>query len=169
MDFNYGKSRLRSNAHVIRSLVQGIPEDQARWKPDAGTWSILEVICHLMDEEEYDFRVRLDYLLHKPGEMAPGIDPEGWVTERAYNEQTLQDVLENFLLKRESSLKWLDGLTAPDWSMTLQMPYGPITAGDMFASWVAHDFIHIRQLVRLHWVFMQRKVGPYRTDYAGSW
>ncbi len=69
-------------AERIRMLVDGVDDEQARWKPDAESWSILEVVNHLYDEEREDFRVRLDSMLHRPGENAPPIDPQGWVTAR---------------------------------------------------------------------------------------
>ena len=81
--------QLTSNAGRFEALVQGVSEAQAPWKPDAETWSILEIVNHLYDEEREDFRVRLDNILHhQEREWAP-IDPEGWVTERQYSEREL--------------------------------------------------------------------------------
>jgi hypothetical protein len=48
-------------------------------------------------------------------------------------------------------------------------PFGQISAGDMFASWVAHDLLHIRQLVELHWAYTTRQLQPYNVEYAGGW
>ena len=46
---------------------------------------------------------------------------------------------------------------------------GRITAGDMFASWLAHDLHHLRQLVELQRAYTEHQVQPYRMDYAGPW
>ena len=54
-----------NHAAAIRSLAQGISDEQARWKPDPDSWSLLEVINHLYDEERQDFRVRLEIILHR--------------------------------------------------------------------------------------------------------
>ncbi|MCB0058173.1 MAG: DinB family protein, partial [Caldilineaceae bacterium] len=62
---------MQRNAQRIAALVAGVPDEQARWKPDAESWSILEVVNHLLDEEREDFRVRIDYTLHRPGEKWP--------------------------------------------------------------------------------------------------
>ena len=88
------------NAERIRALAAGVAPDAARWKPDPETWSILEVVNHLYDEERLDFRVRLDIILHRPEEPWPRIDPQGWVTERRYNERELAPSLEAFLAER---------------------------------------------------------------------
>lgn len=161
--------QMMEDAARIRALQQGVSDQQARWKPDPDSWSMLEVVNHLLDEERHDFRVRLDYTLHRPGEPWPPIDPGGWVTERQYNQQDPEASLAQFLSERESSIAWLRELSAPDWDATYEAPWGPIRAGDLFASWVAHDLLHTRQLVELHWAYTVAGVAPYRPDYAGEW
>ncbi|MEJ2210558.1 MAG: DinB family protein, partial [Anaerolineae bacterium] len=96
--------RMEESAAAIRAVVAGITEEQACWKPDAETWSVREVMGHLWDEERLDFRVRIDYSLHRPGETWPPIDPAGWVRERRYNERDLADSLAGFLEARAESL-----------------------------------------------------------------
>lgn len=162
-------NRLKQNATAIKSLTSGISDHQARWKPDPESWSLLEVIHHLYDEEMYDFRVRLKIILDQSGETWPPIDPPGWVTERAYNDQELAAILAGFIKEREHSLQWLTSLESPDWDAVYQAPWGPITAGDMFASWTAHDLLHMRQLVELHWAYNNLLVNPYQVEYAGGW
>jgi len=169
MDVDCFLSQMLEDAARIRALIQGVSEQQARWRPDPDSWSMLEVVNHLLDEERQDFRVRLDYTLHRPGVPWPPIDPGGWVTERQYNQQDPEASLAQFLSERESSIAWLRGLSAPDWDTTREAPWGPITAGDLFASWVAHDLLHMRQLVELHWAYTAANLAPYRPDYAGEW
>jgi hypothetical protein len=161
--------RMANNAQTIRHLTIEVAEDQARWRPDPDSWSILEVINHLCDEEREDFRVRLDIILHRPEQAWPGINPEGWVSERQYNRRDLEPSVTEFLRAREESLIWLKGLSDVDWQATYDAPFGRITAGDMFASWVAHDLLHLRQLVELHWAHTLQQVQPHQVDYAGTW
>jgi hypothetical protein len=169
MDIDSLTAKMAKNATRIRALVRGVSDQQARWKPAPASWSILEVVNHLLDEERQDFRVRLNYTFHRPGEPWPPIDPEGWVTEREYNQQDLETSLDAFLSERQASLAWLGELPAPDWEATYEAPFGRITAGDLFASWVAHDLLHMRQLVELHWAYTTGELEPYRADYAGIW
>ena len=91
------------------------------------------------------------------------------MTGRRYNERDLGESLDGFLSARQASLAWLRGLSSPDWDATYQAPWGPIAAGDIFAAWVAHDLLHMRQLVELHWAYTAARLAPYRTDYAGDW
>ena len=57
MELEQCVATMQRNAQRIAALVAGVPDEQARWKPDAESWSILEVVNHLLDEEREDFRV----------------------------------------------------------------------------------------------------------------
>lgn len=163
-------ARFAHNAATIASLVQDVPAEQARWQPSPSDWSILEVVNHLYDEEREDFRQRLDLLLHQPQADWPPIDPAGWVTSRQYSQRELPASLENFLQERENSLEWLRGLSQPDWESGRMAPWGSkMRAGDMLAAWLAHDFLHIRQLNELQYAYWTRTADPYQVGYAGDW
>jgi hypothetical protein len=162
-------AQMAHHAETIRSLTVGVSEGQARWKPAPDAWSILEVIVHLYDEEREDFRARLDQILHHPDRPWPPIDPQGWVTERRYNQRELGQSVHNWLRERERSLAWLRGLSSSNWGAAVIAPFGPLSAGDVFAAWVAHDLLHARQLVKLHFAYTVHLARPYRVDYAGAW
>jgi hypothetical protein len=169
MDLELFITQMNNHAGTIHSLALGIAEEQARWKPDLETWSILEVVNHLYDEEREDFRVRLDHILHHPERAWPPINPKGWVVERGYNQRELSQSVDDFLKERQKSLGWLKGLGSPDWQASVTAPFGQFSAGDMFAAWVAHDLLHLRQLVELHWAYTLHVAEPYRVNYAGDW
>lgn len=169
MDLETMILRLERQAHTIRSLADGVSPEQAAWKPQAESWSILEVINHLADEEREDFRFHLDLLLHEPGFAWKSFNPQAWVTERGYNQRDLTASLADFLSERERSLDWLRGLQAPDWEQGQPAPFGMLHAGDMLAAWVAHDLLHTRQLVELHWAYGRKQSEPYSVQYAGDW
>lgn len=169
MQLDFVRRELAQGAEVIAALVAGVGADEARWRPAPDAWSLLEVVCHLHDEEREDFRPRLDIVLHRPHEAWARIDPGGWVSARRYNERVLAEALQEFLLERERSLAWLGSLTAPEWSREYQASFGSITAGDLLASWAAHDLLHIRQLVELRRARLLTQTAPHRTQYAGDW
>jgi hypothetical protein len=108
-------------------------------------------------------------VLRDPMQPWPAIDPRGWVTARGYNTRELDTSLNNFLTERKKSLVWLGGLTEPQWANSNQGPNGVLRAGDLLASWLAHDFLHIRQLARLHWQYAGAISDPYETTYGGPW
>lgn len=47
--------------------------------------------------------------------------------------------------------------------------YGSVTAGEMLSAWVAHDNLHIRQLVELRRARIEKITQPYLIEYAGEW
>jgi hypothetical protein len=162
--------RLRAHADVFRALVAGVGQNQARWKPEPAQWSILEVVNHLGDEEVEDFRTRLDYTLHRPGEPWPKIDPVGWAVVRGYNQRQLAESTARFLTARADAVDWLEALAEPAWSVAYEHPkFGPITAGDLLTAWVAHDHIHIRQINRLHREYLVSVLSEHSPQYAGTW
>lgn len=169
MDIQRIVTQLDCNAQAIRALVAGCSAQQARWKPDATSWSVLEVINHLLDEEREDFRARIDAALYRSEELWFRINPPGWVTERGYNQRELEPSLQGFLEARAESLEWLRGLGEVDWAQEHQAPFGTIRAGDFLAAWVAHDVLHMRQLVELKWAYLVQEVAPYDVEYAGEW
>ena len=162
---------LLNSTEMIRALLSGITQEEAQVKPDAESWSILEVVCHLYDEEREDFREHLDFILHRQSEEWHPIDPEGWVVERKYNEQNFAEAQRSFFEERERSLEWLKGLSLSraNWETSYTSQFGSMKAGDMFASWIAHDNLHIRQLVELRRAYLERITKPYDIQYAGDW
>ncbi|MEP7284220.1 MAG: DinB family protein [Chloroflexota bacterium] len=169
MDFETLYQDLAHGAEIIRALVMGITQAEAQVKPTPESWSILEVVCHLVDEERDDFRLRVDLTLNRPGEEWPPIHPDAWVTERKYNERDLEQSLNDFLAERAKSLVFLKGLESANWNASHISPYGERKAGDLLGSWVAHDNLHMRQLVELRRVGVEKITVPYDIRYAGEW
>ena len=169
MEFQTLYQELVSSTEMIRALIGSIGQEQAQVKPDAGSWSILEVICHLYDEEREDFREHLDFILNRQNEEWLVIDPQRWVTERNYNEQDFKEMQDKFFTERWKSLEWLKGLESASWETTYTSEYGSMSAGEMFSCWVAHDNLHIRQLVELRRAYIERITQPYELRYAGDW
>ena len=169
MKFESLFQELRNSTETIRVLLAGITQEEARVKPDEHSWSMLEVVCHLYDEEREDFREHLGFILHRQHDEWHVIDPQNWVTERNYNGQNFTEMQEKFFAERQKSLSWLEELAATDWDTLYTSPFGSMRAGDMLAAWVAHDNLHLRQLVELRRMRIEKITGPYEIEYAGDW
>lgn len=135
---------------TLEALLGGLSGDEARWRPDPEAWSIVEIVDHLVDEEQADFGPRLRAVL-EGGELAP-IDPEAAVEARSGEERELAPALDRLAELRSRSLAWLETLTDADWSRARTLPNGSsLRAGDLLASWADHDLLHLRQIAgRLH-------------------
>ena len=169
MEFRMLYQELTNSTEMIRALLLDISQEQAQIKPSTESWSILEVVCHLYDEEREDFREHLDFILHRQNEEWHQIDPQRWVGERKYNERDFAEMQEKLFAERQQSLEWLAEMSNSDWDTTYTSQYGSMSAGEMFGAWVAHDNLHIRQLVELRRSHIEQITKPYPIDYAGDW
>jgi hypothetical protein len=160
---------LVNSTDMILTFLAGLTQEEARVKPDQASWSILETLCHLYDEEREDFREHLDFILNRRDEKWHKIDPAAWVIARKYNEQDFREMKEKFFAERSRSLDWLKGLSNVNWDLTYTSEFGTLSAGEMFASWVAHDNLALRQFVELRRNRIEKMTEPYRVDYAGDW
>ncbi len=159
---------LEKNIEVFNGLLQAIPEHQYRWKLSPDTWSLLEIVCHLYDEERDDFRFRTQWVLDKPGVVPPAFNPLEWVVNRKYNEQNYPEKLLAFITERRQSVHWLKSLDAPSWDNHFMHPkLGRLTASYFLNNWLAHDYMHIRQINRIKYLYLKQQ-HP-NLNYAGSW
>lgn len=160
---------LASNRVTFASLLRGLDADEYRWHLHEQHWSLLEIICHLCDEERDDFRARLNSILTDPTQPLPRSDPQAWVSERRYSEQDFEERIDTFVAERNRSLAWLRSLRAPRWENTFQHPTaGPLSAYRMLVNWVAHDYLHIRQIAKVQFHYLHWRTGE-SLDYAGTW
>ncbi len=160
---------LARNRECFRSLLSGSAEELIRWRPEPGKWCLLEIACHLFDEEREDFRTRLSSVLRYPEAPFPPIDPVGWVSTRDYINQDFEEKLEAFLKERAHSVEWLESLSSPSWGNTYQHPaIGPMSGAMILSNWLAHDFLHIRQIIRLKYSYLKAQ-SRQNLSYAGEW
>jgi hypothetical protein len=162
-------SKLRENKAVFESLLAGTIETEYLWKPGPDKWCLLEVLCHLYDEEREDFRARIIYILNGESYAMPSIDPVGWVDQRQYLQQDFGSKLSDLLSERDHSIELLSTLKAPNWTNAYQHPkLGRMTAGMLLSNWLAHDYLHFRQIARLKYGFLEVQSGE-DLSYAGAW
>lgn len=160
---------LSRHGRVFEHLLKGHEREQYLWRPAPGKWCLLEVVCHLHDEEREDFRTRVRHCLETPADDFPAIDPVGWVTDRDYAGQDFEERLGAFLRERRNSVEWLSSLEDPDWTSACVHPkLGPMSAGLFLSSWLAHDHIHIRQINRMKYGMLE-ELSEEPLDYAGNW
>lgn len=160
---------LSVNRNVFKEMLSGLPAEMYRWKPVPEKWCLLEIICHLHDEEREDFKARIRHVLETPQEALPPIDPQGWVTSRKYIEQDGQEMLSKFLSEREESVRWLQSLSEPRWENAYRHPkFGDMTARMFLANWLAHDYLHIRQITKLKYDYLKHLTDE-DLNYAGNW
>ena len=169
MDHQAIIDQLNQNKNNFHGTFNIIPKKEYLWKPSPGKWNLLEVACHLYDEEREDFRARLKHVLFHPEDPLPKINPEGWVKQRNYSEQNFEETVEKFLKERENSINWLNAIQSPKWKNEYQHPkFGTLSAEMFLANWLAHDYLHIRQVAGIRYAYLKLTSGQ-DLRYAGEW
>ena len=169
-DARFFIDRLERFPRLLRELVEGVSDEDARERGPEGQWSIVEIVSHLADEEHEDFPVRLRLIIEDPGSDWPPIDPEGWARERDYQSRDGVAQLDRFARKRAEHIAWLRSLPSDqDWSVCVSRRIGDVHAADMLAAWADHDVLHARQILKRVHELVERNAGPYTTLYAGRW
>ena len=163
--------RLERFIETFPAVIASFNPDDIPYKPDPSSWSVLEIVCHMADEEAEDFPTRVFLTLQDPSIDWPPIDPEGWAISRDYASQDLQSQLTRWTTLRKHSIQQLRALKDPDWSHTKHHNhFGPMIAIDLLAAWSAHDALHLRQLAKRLHQLAPRDAGPNSTTkYAGDW
>ena len=152
---------------VVVALVEAVDDTVLRARESEERWSPLEILAHLLDEEREDFRPRAQAAAAgRP--ITTGIDPAGWVTQRAYNGKDPAQVVRDWVAEREMSCAWLRALAVADLETALEHPrLGRMRCGDFVAAWRLHDLLHLRQLATALAVLTARQLEGWRIDYAG--
>ncbi len=167
-------ARLQGFPDALSALVAPVPDADVRWKPGPEHWSILEVCCHLLDEEREDFRVRLRSTLEDSTREWPPLRLERVAEVRQYNSRQLKPTLDAFADERRQSVAWLKSLLSPfaqtDWNKAFEHNrFGPMHAAMLLASWAAHDALHLRQIAKRLHNLAERDAGGWGVKYAGEW
>jgi len=162
-------NQLHHQGEAILSICTPVTEIQAGWKPDPENWSVKEVLNHLLREERLDFRNHLKHIFFEGQDIPPEIASKKWEKEKAEEPTSLSQIILDFKAERETSIAWLNALQDPDWEATITFEWGSLSAGDLLASWLAHDLLHLRQLVVLQYHLTASESQPFEIDYAGQW
>lgn len=161
--------QFQRNKQVFYDLFKNENEKLFLWKQSPDKWCLLEILCHLYDEERMDFRFRTKWVLERPNQVPPPFNPIDWVKEHDYMGQDYDVMLKNFIKEREFSINWLGSLGNVNWNNSFEHPkLGLMTAEYFLNNWLAHDYLHIRQITKLKFDFLIDRFKK-NLDYAGKW
>jgi hypothetical protein len=171
MNIDFLIRELKRNEHIFNALLSSFVDDEdfITWKPEPGKWCLLEILCHLIDEEKEDFRTRVRFALENSTTQPPAIDPQNWVISRNYLHQNYSLKRTEFITERQSSISWLNSLKNKDWNAFFtHSKFGKFSAHFMLSNWLAHDYLHIKQITKLRYDYLKHISGE-NLDYAGNW
>ena len=99
--------QLEATPEVLRGLMAGLDEEDARWKPAPDRFSIAEVLAHL-SQAEGDYRLRLDRFMK---EDRPELEPDdAQMHLHLYRNADPKNEFDHFEEQRENNIVYLRDL-----------------------------------------------------------
>jgi hypothetical protein len=156
-------SLLTRTPAALDALVRDLPEAWTLRDEGEGTWSVFDVIGHLIHGERTDWMARVRSVL-RFGESRPfeAFDRLGHVRES--RGRSLGELLDEFARLRSENLGELRGLNLgqEDLERRGRHPvFGAVTMSELLATWAVHDLTHLHQISRIMAHQYREAVGPW--------
>ncbi len=153
---------------LLDTWLVGLSEPWLDTREGEGTYSPLDVVAHLVHNEETDWMTRLEIVLqHGEGQPFAPFDREGF--RERFAGWPLERLLPRFSSARRENLDRLVELRLKpvDLNRTGMHPaLGRVTVRQLLAGWVVHDLTHLAQVARVMAKRYTDAVGPWR-EYMG--
>jgi hypothetical protein len=158
---------------TLDALLRGMPKiwahtNEGRSNEGKDTWSAFDIVGHLIAGERNDWMPRARVILEK-GEIRP-FDPfDRFAQERESRGKSLDQLLDEFTRLRRENLAALQALNLQKEDFTRRGTHpslGPVTLGELLATWAVHDLTHLHQLSRVMAHQYKDAVGPW-SAYLG--
>jgi len=132
----------------IREALARSPKAALSWRPDAGKWSVHEVVVHCADSET-NAALRIRYLIAEKEPVIVGYDQDAWARVFDYHSQPIEDSLTVTVAARGRTVPLLRRLTDADWKKEgRHTETGRYTAEDWLRIYAAHLEGHAKQIER---------------------
>jgi hypothetical protein len=146
---------------ALDALLRRLPEDLTQVSEGQGTWTVAQVLAHLIHAERTDWLPRIQIIL-RAGESKtfPAFQREAHLN----NLRTLPELLSEFAELRVISLARLQALhlMPNDLERRGRHPvFGVVTLSQLLATWAAHDLTHLHQISRTLASQYREAVGPW--------
>lgn len=148
---------------VLRTLLEGLPEEWQHRNDGPGTWSAYDIAGHLLNGDFDNWLPRLMMIVeHGTDRMFVPFDR---VAMLGWEREPVEGLLDRFAQARQASLEGLAKLALTEDGMRrrgLHPEFGEVTAEQVLSTWVAHDLTHLAQIGEVLARRYRREVGPYR-------
>ncbi|HKF65650.1 MAG TPA: DinB family protein [Vicinamibacterales bacterium] len=154
---------LEKTPQTLDALLRDLPDGWTRANEGTNTWSAYDVVGHLIHGERTSWIPRAKMILEF-GETRAFERVDRLAQERESEGKSLSDLLDEFAIVRLKSLDDLRALNlqADDFDRRGRHPvFGPVTLGQLLATWAAHDLTHLHQISRVMAHQYRDAVGPW--------
>ena len=152
----------------LNALVRDLPEEWTSRNEGEKTWSVFDVVGHLIHGERTDWIPRAKIIL-RSGESETFPPFDRWGQERESQGKTLPQLLDEFARLRGEGLQELRGMNLQPSDMERKGRHpalGVVTLSQLLATWAVHDLTHLHQVSRIMAYQYRDVVGPWK-QYLG--
>ena len=133
-----------SGPGMLRAAVTGLSRGQMIARPITGRWSVLEVVCHLVDTEA-NIAQRIKRVLSEERPVFDRVKPELMLAALAYHDRDIEEELDIFDLTRQQIGRILRASPPEAWGRTgIVGDRGDRTVNQMINGAVEHLAHHLR-------------------------
>jgi len=153
---------------TLDALLRGLPGPWLRANEGPETWSPFDVVGHLIHGERTDWVPRLRMILEH-GDARPFEPFDRIAMFKESQGKSISELLDTFATLRSQNLETVRALQLKPADFErrgLHPALGPVTLGQLLATWVAHDQTHLVQISRVIAKQYADEVGPWR-QYLG--
>jgi hypothetical protein len=130
---------VRDNARTWQRLfLEGVVRPG---RPNETTWSSLEYACHVRDVCRR-FQMRIDLMLSEQDPLFANWDQDATCVEEAYDQQSPEVVISDFVGAANSLASCLEGISGADWERPGRRSNGSTFTVATIARYMIHDLIH---------------------------
>lgn len=138
----------QTHANLIR-LTAELSDEALDFHFAVNEWSIREILAHLVDDEMYIMRCRLERMIKEDMPTLAPHDEKKWYATRNTTRDHIAELLSDFALQRAASLNIMSALREEDWlRQGLQPEYGVFSAEEWLDHWAEHDRTHVEQITK---------------------
>jgi hypothetical protein len=167
-NLNDTMSLLTRTPAALDALLRDLPQAWTMRNEGEETWSVFDVVGHLIHGERTDWMRRVNRIMHS-GESQPFEKFDRWGHEQEIRGKSLDELLNEFARLRSENLDDLRAfnLRPEDFERRGKHPaLGVVTLSELLATWAAHDLTHLHQVSRIMAYQYREAVGPWRA-YLG--
>jgi hypothetical protein len=161
-------SLLTRTPAVLDALLRDLPEMWTIQNEGESTWSVFDVLAHLIHGERTDWMPRARMILQSGETQAfDPFDRRGHETASAG--KSMNQLLDEFATLRQTNLDELRALNLrrEDLEMSGRHPaLGVVTLSQLLATWAVHDLTHLHQISRVMAHQYRQAAGPWN-KYLG--
>lgn len=153
---------------TLDAFLRHLPEAWTRCDEGEKTWSVFDIVGHLIHGERTDWMPRARMILQF-GENKAFEPFDRLAQERESQGKALAELLDEFALLRAQSLDQLRDLhlRPEDLARRGRHPaLGVVTLSQLLAAWAVHDLTHLHQISRVMAHQFREAVGPW-AKYLG--